>query len=90
MLPGPEARSRSASSRTTIRVRLRPIVVSVPEVAIWSARRPGVAMTMCGRWERARAWVRMSVPPVMRRGFRDWGAEMALNCSKIWRASSLG
>ena len=33
--------------------------------------------------------MRMSAPPVMRRGFRDWGAEMALNCSKIWRASSL-
>lgn len=83
MLPGPEARRRSASSRTTMRVRLRPAMVSLPEVLMWSARRPGVAMTTWGRWERARAWVRISAPPVMRRGLRDWGAEMALNCSKI-------
>jgi len=35
------------------------------------------------------AWSRWSAPPVMRRGFRDWGADIALNCSKIWIASSL-
>ena len=55
MLPGPEARSRSASSRTRTRVRLRPEMVSEPDVVMWSARRPGVAMTMWGREERARA-----------------------------------
>ncbi len=83
ILPGPEARRRSASSRTTIRVRRRLQIVSSPEVLMWSARRPGVAMTMWGRWESARAWVRMSAPPVMSIGLRDWGAEIALNCSNI-------
>ena len=34
MLPGPEARRRSASSRMTMRVRLRPAMVSLPEVVM--------------------------------------------------------
>lgn len=67
---GGESR-RSASSRTTKRTRRRPMVVSSPEVRMWSARRPGVAMTTCGREERASAWARMSDPPLTRMGFRD-------------------
>lgn len=56
---------------------------------MWSASLPGVAMTTCGRWDSSIAWGRMSVPPVIRMGFMLCGAEMALNCSKIWSASSL-
>ncbi|KAL1997608.1 hypothetical protein VTN02DRAFT_1333 [Thermoascus thermophilus] len=89
MLPGPLASIRSASSSTTMRTRFRPQMVSAPEVWMWSARRPGVAMTTCGRCESAMACGRMSVPPVTRIGLRFCGAEMALNCSKIWSASSL-
>lgn len=88
-LPFPVARRRSASSRTTKRTRRKPQIVSSPETLMWLANRPGVAITTCGLWERARACSRMSVPPVMRTGFKDCGAEMALNCSNIWSASSL-
>ena len=50
MLPGePEASSLSASSSTTIRTRRSAHIVSSPDVRIWSASRPGVAITTCGR-----------------------------------------
>ena len=58
-------------------------MVSLPEVLVWSARRPGVAMTTWGRRESAKACSRMSAPPVIKIGFKDCVAEMALNCSKI-------
>lgn len=89
MLPWPAARRRSASSSTTNRLRLRPIVVSAPDVRMWSARRPGVAITTCGRCARAVACVRMSAPPVTRIHFSDWEAPIARNCSYICSASSL-
>ena len=46
MLPAPEASRRSASSRTTIFVLWRPHMVSVPDVLMWSASLPGVAITI--------------------------------------------
>ena len=88
MEPGPEASRRSASSRTTALALLRPMVVSAPEVCMWSASRPGVATTMCGRDDSAKACGRMSLPPVIRTTLRDCGAPIARNCSYIWRASS--
>ena len=86
--PGPEVRSRSASSSTTTFALLRPIVVSAPEFCMWSASRPGVATTICGRDESAKACGRMSLPPVISVTLRDCGPPIARNCSYIWRASS--
>lgn len=71
MLPTlPEARSRSASSSTTNRTLRSPEIESSPEVLMRSASRPGVAMTMWGRWLRAMAWATISAPPVTRMAFR--------------------
>lgn len=82
MLPTePPAKSRSASSRTTIRTLRSAQIVSSPDVRVWSARRPGVAITTWGLCARADACGRMSEPPVIRTALRDWGDEMALNCS---------
>ena len=88
MEPGPEASSLSASSSTTALALLSPIVVSAPEVCMWSASRPGVATTMCGRDDNAEACGRISLPPVISATLRDCGAPIARNCSYIWRASS--
>jgi len=57
-------RSLSASSRTTNLVRRSPHMVSSPDDLMWSANRPGVAMTMCGRWARDIACVLISAPPI--------------------------
>lgn len=67
----PLANNRSASSSTTIRTRRRAHIVSSPEVRIWSASLPGVAITTCGLWARAVACVRISEPPVTRTAFND-------------------
>jgi hypothetical protein len=64
-------------------------MVSSPDVLMWSANLPGVAITTCGRCARAVACGRISDPPVMRTALRLCGEEMALNCSKICSASSL-
>ncbi len=79
--PGPEARRRSASSSTTTLARLKPTVVSLPECSTWSASRPGVATTTCGRWDKASACWRMSLPPVTRTTLSECGAPRARNCS---------
>ena len=88
MDPRPAASNRSASSSTTKRTRLKPQIVSSPDTLMCSARRPGVAMTTCGRCDKASACSRMSAPPVTRTGLKDCAADNALNCSKICRASS--
>ena len=63
-IEGPKSmsRSRSASSRTrNFRLRSeKPLVF-----CRWSRIRPGVATMMCGRLDRAMAWVIMSIPPTM-------------------------
>ena len=52
------SRRRSASSRTRNLQRLKPPVISSPEDDVMmSASRPGVATTMCGRWDSEIAWV---------------------------------
>jgi hypothetical protein len=90
MLPTiPPASSRSASSRTTMRTLRRAHIVSSPEVRIWSASLPGVAITTCGRCAKAVACGRISEPPVIRTALRLCGEEIALNCSNICSASSL-
>mmetsp|Transcript_79926 Transcript_79926/g.117086 ORF Transcript_79926/g.117086 Transcript_79926/m.117086 type:complete len:279 (+) Transcript_79926:754-1590(+) len=55
---------------------------------IWSASRPGVAITTCGRLHSSVAWRIMSSPPTttVRRSPMD--EPSAANCSSIWNASS--
>ncbi len=65
----PPASNLSASSRTTIFTLRSAHIVSSPDVLMWSANRPGVAMTMCGRWARAVACGRISMPPVIKTAF---------------------
>src|SRR3569833_2927094 len=90
MLPGPwAASSRSASSSTRNRTRFSPRMVSSPDVRMWSASRPGVAMMMCGRLASSMAWGRMSAPPVTSMALTVCEVENDLTCSKICRASSL-
>lgn len=79
--PAPEARRRSASSSTTTLARPKPPMLSLPEFCTWSASRPGVATTICGRRDKASACGRMSLPPVTRTTLRECGAPKAKNCS---------
>ena len=59
-----------------------------PEL-MWSASRPGVAITTWGFLESSIPWVSMSMPPTTTLTRALMWAPSATNCSFIWNASSL-
>lgn len=79
--------SRSASSITRYLILLKS---AAPELlCIWSLRRPGVAITTCGRRDNSRACCIMSSPPTTTVSLMFTPLPRTLNCSAIWNASSL-
>lgn len=55
-------------------------MLKVLELRRWSARRPGVAMTMCGFRESSRAWATMSVGGMREVGLGRWSEAAAVPC----------
>jgi hypothetical protein len=82
---GSSMRSASSSTRNLVR---RSASATPCEERTWSASRPGVATTTCGRLQSATAWCIMSMPPTTVVKRSEIFEPSAANWSWIWNASS--